>query len=295
MSVPRSIPVFLLLLACCLRISEAFCLECGKFGGDHSNKCSFKQPITGTDTSTPPGSSGAHQSEWEIAPGLLTAETHPGAEPLTVPISTSGAPPSTEDTCVTCNRKFKNTHGLNIHIARVHKHKHQHQHMASTLPTDNSHSQPVDIIHKPDEYNLQPTNNTPDISQSRTIDTAKTLAVCTLSGDCPRRKGIPRASKSCADTTRSTITDGTETHTLQQVIEDDRAPIASNIQHLQQVIGEDRVHTTLQGIGEDDRTPTTSISTTKTLQTKELCATARLVEATVVGGKNWVKNVRQVV
>src|SRR6266516_3183286 len=176
MSIPRSIPALLLLLASCFRISEAFCPECGKFGGEHSNKCSFKQPITGTDTSTPPGSSGAHQSEWEIAPGLLTAETHPGAEPLTVPISTSGAPPSSEDTCVTCNRKFKNTHGLSIHIARVHKHKHQHS-MTSILPTNNSQPVDIDIIHKPDQYNLQPTNNTSDISHSKPIETVNMLAV----------------------------------------------------------------------------------------------------------------------
>src|SRR6266516_2892418 len=98
MSVPPFIPAFLLLLACCFRISEAFCPECGKFGGEHLNWCNSHQPNTGTDTSVPPGSSGAHQSGWTISPGLLTVETLPGAESHTVPTSTVGAPPS-EDTC----------------------------------------------------------------------------------------------------------------------------------------------------------------------------------------------------
>jgi len=184
MSFPASTPAFLFLLACGFSVSEGVCPECLSFDDVHLNWCSGYRPITGTDTSTPPGSHSIDLADWTISAELLTPETRPGVE--TVKVSTSSAAHQNGDTCGICKKKFKNSLELKIHQAKMHKNV-TSLNQASTLSTIQALNQPtttttrlqpipetstIDNQHKHCTTldNIHTANNTRSMDNIRTLD-----------------------------------------------------------------------------------------------------------------------------
>src|SRR6267154_1021409 len=124
MSTPLSSPVFLLVLASCFVLSGAVCFGCLENNGHLSFCWYLGQPITGTDTDGQSGTSSINSPDWpvgpEVLPPLASTDQPQWAE------STSATGPTVsqtrrQSTCKLCGKVFKNSRGVSIHIARMHK------------------------------------------------------------------------------------------------------------------------------------------------------------------------------
>src|SRR6267154_707085 len=127
MSTPLSSPAFLLVLASCFVFSGAVCLGCLENDG-HLSWCwySTDQPITGTDTNGQLGISSIssiNSPDWPVGPDMLSPLSSTDQQQWTDSSAAASAisPSLMQRTCKLCGKVFKNSRGVSIHTARMHK------------------------------------------------------------------------------------------------------------------------------------------------------------------------------
>src|SRR6266516_4449873 len=119
MSSTAFIPVFLLLLGCLFRCSGAVCPGCLEFE-THLDWCQYMgQPITGSVTGHQQSINSPH---WQVQSGTLSPLSS-SAQPGLVTGSPSASSSASVTICKHCGRSFKNSHGLAIHVGRLHSDK----------------------------------------------------------------------------------------------------------------------------------------------------------------------------
>src|SRR6266516_1200907 len=119
MSSTAFIPVFLLLLGCLFRCSGAVCPGCLEFE-THLDWCQYMgQPITGSVTGHQQSINSPH---WQVQSGTLSPLSS-SAQPGLVTGSPSASSSASVTICRHCGRSFKNSHGLAIHVGRLHRDK----------------------------------------------------------------------------------------------------------------------------------------------------------------------------
>src|SRR6267154_827074 len=124
MSIPLSSPAFLLVLASCFVFSGAVCPGCLE-NDIHLPWCWYStgQPITGTDTNGQyriSSISSINSPDWPVGPEVLSPLSSTGQQQWTE----SSAPASAisqSNQCKLCGKVFKNSRGVSIHTARIHK------------------------------------------------------------------------------------------------------------------------------------------------------------------------------
>src|SRR6266516_3768365 len=118
MSSTAFIPVFLLLLGCLFRCSGAVCPGCLEFE-THLDWCQYLgQPITGSVTGH---LHSINSPQWQVQSGALSPMSS-SAQPGLVTGSPSVSSAAVA-ICKHCGRSFKNSHGLAIHVGRLHRDK----------------------------------------------------------------------------------------------------------------------------------------------------------------------------
>ena len=166
MSTPLSSPAFLLVLASCFVFSGAVCLGCLENDG-HLNWCWYlSQSITGTDTDGQSGIFSINSPDWPaVGPEVLSplASITQEASAMT-PATTQSRKQST---CKLCGRVFKNSRGVTIHTARMHKSSSSTRSIPVTLPTctdiadiTNSRAAAVRLITPTEQCNRESTTIT---------------------------------------------------------------------------------------------------------------------------------------
>src|SRR6267154_1136128 len=127
MSIPRSSPAFLLVLLSCFVFSGAVCPGCLE-NDIHLSWCwySTDHPITGTDTNGQLGISSISSinlPDCPVGPDMLSPLSSTGQQQWTDSSAAASAisPPLVQRTCKLCGKVFKNSRGVSIHTARMHK------------------------------------------------------------------------------------------------------------------------------------------------------------------------------
>ena len=137
MSTPLSSPAFLLVLASCFGFSGAVCFGCLE-NDVHLPWCwySTDQPITGTDTNGQLGISSIssiNSPDCPVGPELLSPLSSTNQQQWTE--STAISQSSLHNTCKLCGKVFKNSRGVSIHTARMHRSSSSATSVPVPLPT----------------------------------------------------------------------------------------------------------------------------------------------------------------
>src|SRR6267154_1441044 len=118
--------VFLLVLGCCVRFSEAICVECLEFDG-HLSWCRwFSGPITETETEGQLGAQLNPPMTWPINSSVFSTVSSDTLQDTVITCATSTlSTPQTSElcTCRVCGKRLKNSLGVRIHMGRMHKDK----------------------------------------------------------------------------------------------------------------------------------------------------------------------------
>src|SRR6267154_436098 len=118
--------VFLLVLGCCVGVSEAICVECLEFDGQLSWCRWFNGPITGTDTEGQLGAQPNPQMNWQINSSVFSTISSDTLQDTVITCASSSLATSHTSelcTCRVCGKKFKNSLGVRIHMGRMQKDK----------------------------------------------------------------------------------------------------------------------------------------------------------------------------
>src|SRR6267154_4948285 len=127
MSIPLSSPAFLLVLASCFVFSGAVCSGCLE-NDVHLSWCwySTDQPITGTDKNGQLGISSIssiNSPDCPVGPDMLSPLSSTGQQQWTDSSAAASAisPSLMQRTCKLCGKVLKNSRGVSIRTARMHK------------------------------------------------------------------------------------------------------------------------------------------------------------------------------
>src|SRR6267154_2509756 len=134
MSTPLPSPAFLLVLASCFVFSGAVCLGCLENDGHLNWGWYLGQPITETDTDGQSGIFSINSPDWPaVGPGVLSPVASITQEASAMTTATTQS--RRQSTCKLCGRIFKNSRGVTIHTARMHKSSSSTTSVPVTLPT----------------------------------------------------------------------------------------------------------------------------------------------------------------
>src|SRR6267154_1335860 len=118
--------VFLLVLGCCVGVSEAICVEFFEFDG-HLSWCRwFNGPITATDTEGQLGAQPNPPMNWQINSSVFSTISSDTLQNTVITCATSSLATSHTSelcTCRVCGKRFKNSLRVRIHMGRMHKDK----------------------------------------------------------------------------------------------------------------------------------------------------------------------------